>query len=117
MLEIRQQPDGRFQLEGVVMAYGDVASVYGQAERFLPGSIRFADGAMLNAQHDRARPLARYPNGGLELIDGPTEARLVASLPATTAARDTYELVRPECSPAYRLNSPPSGNAWTLASA
>ena len=94
MLEIRQQADGRFVLEGPLMVYGDTASIYGQAERFLPGSIRFREGAMLNLQHDRAQALARYPNGGLELIDSPTEARLVANLPATAAARDTYELVR-----------------------
>ena len=94
MIEIRQAAGGGYRLEGLAMVYGDRASVYGQAEQFEPGSIEFAPSLMLNAQHDRGRPLARYPGGGLALADGSESARIAADLPATTLARDTYELVR-----------------------
>ena len=49
---------------------------------------------MLTRQHKREMALARYPGGGLQLIDSPTEARMVATLPNTALARDTHQLVK-----------------------
>lgn len=90
MLEIRQQADGSYRLEGRIMAYGDVGNPYGMPERFEPGAIEFAEAVMLTLQHDRRRALARFPGGGLQLLDSPTEARLRADMAPTTLARDAY---------------------------
>ena len=63
-------------------------------ERFEQGSIEFAPAVMLTKQHDRAAALARWPDGGLELLQSDGEARLQANLAPTQLARDTYTLIR-----------------------
>ena len=75
------------------MPYGAVSPQF--KERFEPGAFTFnPDGVILNAMHDRRKPLARYPGGGLELIDSPKELRISATLPPTRDGDDTLELVR-----------------------
>ena len=87
---------GERKLAGVVVRYQDTALVGGAfRERFLPGSVSLAPGGViLNVQHERGRPIARYPGGGLDLVDGPEALELRATLPGTREALDTLELVR-----------------------
>ena len=49
---------------------------------------------MLNAQHDRGRPLARTGGGGMILTDTAEGLRMRATLPDTAEANDTLALVR-----------------------
>lgn len=91
MIELRAQ--GR-KLLGVVVRYG--APGQGGTERFESGAfIGLFQGSadvMLNVQHQRARPLARYP-GSMALHDGPEELRMAATLPETRDADDVLALV------------------------
>ena len=68
-------------LSGRGVVYGDVANVGGRPERFLPGAfganVSKLD-VILNAAHDRARPLARSDGGGLVLTDTPAALEVVA---------------------------------------
>ena len=81
-------------LSGKGIVYGDVARVGAVSERFLPGA--FGDvsklDVILNAGHDRSRPLARS-GGGLTLTDSATALDVVAELPETREASDTLALV------------------------
>ena len=89
--------DGDRTISGVVMRYGDVATLpWGDKERFVPGAfgnIGSLD-VILNFQHDRKLPLARTGGGGLTLDDSSVELRLTAKLPATRAADDAIELIK-----------------------
>ena len=88
--DLRQE--GR-KLSGIAMPYGQISPTF--KEKFVPGSFRFApDGVILNAMHDRRKPLARYPGGGLELVDTPEALSIRADLPETTDANDTLALVQ-----------------------
>ena len=91
-LTLRQEGDGR-TLEGTLVAYGEVAP--GRGERIDPGA--FGDlsnvDAILNVQHDRARPLARS-GAGLELRDSGEALTVSATLPQTREADDTLALVK-----------------------
>ncbi len=84
-LTLRQEGDGR-TLEGTLVAYGEVAP--GRGERIDPGA--FGDlsnvDAILNVQHDRARPLARS-GAGLELRDSGEALTVSATLPRLTDRR------------------------------
>lgn len=85
--------DGR-TLTGVVIRYGDVATVPGLGqERMAPGALRWDD-AILNVQHDRGRPLARTGGGTLVLTDTADALTMRASLPDTSEARDAYANVQ-----------------------
>ena len=81
-------------LSGQGIVYGDVARVGGRSERFLPGA--FGDvsklDVILNAGHDRSRPLARS-GGGLTLTDSATALDVVAELAETRESEDTLALV------------------------
>lgn len=82
-------------LEGVAMRFGEVATLPWGRERFAVGSLSAdSGGVILNAQHDRARPLARYPDGGLELRFADDALRIRARVADTSAGRDTVALVR-----------------------
>lgn len=86
---------GPGMLTGVAMRYGDTASLPWGRERFEPRSIVTApDGVILNWQHDRSRPLARFPDGGLELVDGAEGLSIRAAIADTQAGRDAVALVR-----------------------
>lgn len=91
-----READGR-TLAGVLVRYGDEAKVWGTTERIEPGAfgpdVASAD-IVLNAHHDRSRPLARTQGGGLSLTDSVDELRLTAELPATREADDAIALVR-----------------------
>ena len=96
MMELRVQ--GR-RLLGTVVRYG--APGEGGMERFQAGAfseqLRQEPGlgtdVMLNIQHQRARPLARYP-GSMVLIDGPQALIMEASLPETRDGDDALTLVK-----------------------
>lgn len=80
-------------LSGIIMRYGDTAEMPWGRERFEPGALRGED-VVLNFQHDRGRPLARYPGGGMEIEYGAAAVTMRAVLPDTTDARDLAALVR-----------------------
>lgn len=80
-------------LSGVVLRYGDTADLPWGRERFERGALAAGD-VLLNVQHDRGRPLARYPGGGLELELGADAVSMRATLPDTSDARDLAALVR-----------------------
>ena len=86
--------EGRI-LSGVGVAYGDVARLPFGRERFQAGAfpgVEHSD-VLLNASHDRARPLARTNGGGLTLTDTAKALSIHAELPATREADDTLTLV------------------------
>lgn len=87
--------EGRM-LTGVALRYGDTARLPWARERIDPGA--FGDltrsDILLNAMHDRAKPLARTGGGGLELIDTSESLSIRATLPDTTGCNDVLALVR-----------------------
>ena len=90
--EIRYEADPTNQspgrLTGILLTYETRAN--DRPELFTPGALHWPDsGIIINAQHDRARPIVRaipFESGGAVLIDTP--------LPNTTAGRDAAENVR-----------------------
>ena len=90
--EIRQE--GERRLTGTAIRYGDIAVLpWGGSERIEAGAFQPIGDVILNASHDRGRPLART-GAGLELIDGRDALRMTATLPETREAADTLALVR-----------------------
>ena len=81
-------------LSGTAVRYGDVASFAWGRERIEPGAFAPLGDAILNAQHDRATPLARTDGGGLTLLDSEAALEIRAELPPTRSADDVLELVR-----------------------
>lgn len=86
--------DGPPVLEGVVPYGRQGTAPGGVPEVFRRGSLRAAEDVVLTLQHDRDKPLARTGGGGLELEDREDGMHVRATLPDTTLARDTVELVR-----------------------
>ena len=86
--------EGRI-LSGVGVAYGDVARLPFGRERFQAGAFPGVENSdvLLNASHDRSRPLARTNGGGLTVSDSPQALSIRAELPATREADDTLTLV------------------------
>ena len=97
MLELRYfevRQEGERRLTGTAIRYGDVATLpWGGSERIEAGAFQPIGDVILNASHDRGRPLART-GAGLELIDGRDALRMTATLPETREAEDTLALVR-----------------------
>ena len=99
--EFRQE--GR-RLLGTVIKYGDVSRQPWGTERFEPGAFQPIGDVILNAHHERSRPLARV-GGGLTLEDSPQALTMTAELPNTREADDVLELVRKrKCSEVSRSN-------------
>ncbi len=94
-LEIRGTGDGKSTLVGTAMRYGSKAAIGGAfSEEFRAGSLVPAEGGvLLNAHHDRSRPLARSPHT-MRLMDDGDAMRIEAELPDTADARDVAALVR-----------------------
>ena len=93
-LEIRSVDGGGAVLAGVAMRYGARAQIGRFSEEFRAGSlVPSTDGVLLNAHHDRSRPLARSPDT-MTLVDGADALRIEARLPDTAEARDVAALVR-----------------------
>lgn len=89
MIELRVQ--GR-RLLGTVVRYG--APGEGGSEQFAPGAFRDGLGdVLLNVQHRRDRPLARFP-GTMVLTDGPEALTMEAVLPETRDGDDALSLVK-----------------------
>ena len=87
--------DGPGILSGVAMRFGDTAVLPWGRERFEPGSLSAdPDGVILNVQHDRGRPLSRFPDGGLELEFRADALEVRAAVADTTDGRDAVALVR-----------------------
>lgn len=95
-IEWRADPQsGPGELRGDVMRYGEVAKLPWGTERFEPRSLYFdSDGVVLNRQHDRGRPLARHPDGGLTLEMSDAGVTMRARIADTVDGRDTVALVR-----------------------
>lgn len=86
---------GPGMLRGVAMRFGAVARLPWGREQFEPGSLEpDPAGVILNRQHDRGRPLARHPDGGLDIAVSPTVVSVRARVADTTDGRDTVALVR-----------------------
>lgn len=95
-IEWRADPDdGPGTLAGAVMRYGEIADLPWGRERFEPGSLYLDPaGVVLNRQHDRRLPLARYPAAGLNLEMSTVGVSMRARVADTTDGRDTVALVR-----------------------
>lgn len=88
-IELRVQ--GR-RLLGTVVRYG--APGEGGLEQFEAGAFQDGlDDVLLNVQHQRARPLARYP-GSMTLRDTAEALTMEAVLPETRDADDVLALVK-----------------------
>ena len=66
------------RLSGVVMPYNQISPSH--RERFLPGSISFAEVVHLDLHHDPERAIAFAPGGGLELRQDRDALRMTANL-------------------------------------
>lgn len=65
-LEIFQEDGGPRRIRGRLLRYGEVAARDGYGVRFDEGAIEpFPAGLRLNVQHERARPVALVPEGGI----------------------------------------------------
>ena len=87
---------GDRKLSGVAVRYGDTAILPWGKERFEPsafGDVGRVD-AVLNAHHDRGRPLARTGGGGLTLTDSAEALEFAAELPETRDSDDVLTLVK-----------------------
>lgn len=88
--EFRATDDGLGTISGVVIRYGDVATLPWGTEEFRAGAFSDLDndGIIANRMHNRAQMLAR--NGGdLKIIDDEESMRAEVTLPDTSAGRDT----------------------------
>ena len=85
--------EGRL-LSGVVVRYGEVARLDFGQERILAGAFAPVGDVILNAMHDRQKPLARTGGGGLTFTDSADALRMAADMPETREAADTLKLVR-----------------------
>lgn len=94
-LKIREADNGPGELHGTAIKYGDVGQLPWGNETFAPGSV-FLDpaGVILNRQHDRGRPLSRYPDGGMDIDLASDAVRIRARIADTQDGRDTVALVR-----------------------
>ena len=91
-VELRHE--GERRLSGVAVRYGDTATLPWGRERIEAGAFAPLGDVILNAQHERAAPLARTGGGGLELMDAADALTSRADLPATRAGDDVLALVR-----------------------
>ena len=91
--ELRQE--GRV-LSGTAIQYGEIASMPFGRERFEPGAFRGVESAdvILNASHDRARPLARTGGAGLVVTDSREALKIRAELPETRESDDVLTLIK-----------------------
>ena len=89
---VELRADGERRVSGVAVAYGDVSPQW--QERFTPGSIELEPVLNLNVQHDRGRPVAGYPDGGLRFTDSPEAMEVSAELADTSEGRDAWTNVR-----------------------
>ena len=87
--------EGRI-LSGVGITYGDVAVLPFGRERFQAGAFPGVENSdvLLNAGHDRARPLARSGGGGLVLTDTAKALSIKADLAPTRESDDVLTLIR-----------------------
>ena len=80
------------RLLGTVVRYG--APGQGGMEQFAPGAfVGGLDDVLLNVQHRRDRPLARYP-GSMTLTDGAEALTMEAAMPETRDGDDALTLVK-----------------------
>ena len=81
-------------IHGTIVDYGDTASIAGMfQERILPGALTVREDAILNVQHVRALPLARYGKG-MTIEDSDKRMVIRADLPKTTIADDALANVK-----------------------
>jgi HK97 family phage prohead protease len=84
-------------LVGIAAPYGQWAPIGHFREKIERGAFARAltgGDILLLADHDASRLLARSANGSLVLDDRPDGLHFAATLPDTSAARDTLELAR-----------------------
>ena len=93
-LDRRAKDDAGRVLSGTALRYGDLAQLPWGKERVQPGAFSPISDVVLNASHDRGRPLARTGGGGLEIKDDSERMAIRADLPDTREADDVLVLVR-----------------------
>ena len=89
-VELRAAPDGR-TLSGVVVPYSTVSPSH--RETFMPGSVRTAPRGVVNASHDRSRPISGWP-GAVEFTDTAEGLSATITVDDTVEAREAVEEVR-----------------------
>ena len=94
--ENREDGDALGTITGVVMRYGDIATLPWGTEEFAPGAFIDIAGKKISAtselwsnrMHQRVQPLANTLEGSLRFKDSPTELTTEIDLPDTSAGRD-----------------------------
>ena len=108
--EFRAAEDGG-GVSGVLLRYGDVATVGPFRERFEPGALQVAPDVIANLQHDRGKPVARTDAG---LIVKATADRVTADLrfPDTVYGREARELVGAKILRGFSVEFRASKDRW-----
>ena len=88
-LEVRAA--GR-RLSGIALPFGEISPSH--REKFLPGSIRFAEVIHFDLDHDPERAIAFAPGGGLQLRQDERALHLVADVLPLPASDRALEQVR-----------------------
>lgn len=93
VLEFRaEQHEGRTHVKGYVVKYGDVATVAGRQEKFIPGSLSLHTYVRANQMHNRQQLLGLSgKNLALELRADGLYADL--TIPQTALGNDTIALI------------------------
>lgn len=92
-LEFRAEGDVGI-IEGVAIRYNEPSLIFGSFyEQFEPGAFSPIGEIWFNKQHDRTSSLAKYPGGGMTVVDSDTELRVRVELPPTESGRDVRTLV------------------------
>ena len=97
-MEIERRPSGLElraegrRLFGVALPFNEISPSH--REKFLPGSIRFAEVVHLDLDHDPERAIAFAPGGGLQLRQDKDALRLVADVLPVPASDRALEQVR-----------------------
>ena len=97
-MEFRATENGLGRVSGVLLRYGDVATIQtwdgAREETFEPRAMKPYDGPVVaNVLHDRSRLLAAHP-GNMDLTFSDAEVRVAFDLPDTQDGREAGTLIR-----------------------
>jgi len=105
----RRGPDGQLVVEGIIAPWDRPVTVLGRSERFLPGSLTAADGAVLDVQHraTTASPVVGLLDPVGDIVGSePRPEGLWARfrMRPGEAARTVWELVRMKTLPQFSVS-------------